>query len=93
MLVASPKNGKGQKKMKRLDNPSALTIRAKKRVFTATLENLKNDTNGNGRRKVIISWKEGGYTFARAYIVKVSFRSEEEIARDTIQRMLEGWKK
>ena len=74
--------------MKRLDNPSALTIRARKRVFTITLENLKNDTNGNGRRKAIISWREGGYTFARAYIVKVSFRSEEELARDTINAML-----
>lgn len=73
--------------MKRLDNPSAVTVRAKKRVFTVTLENLKNDINGNGRRKAIISWREGGYTFARAYIVKVSFRSDEEIARDTISAM------
>lgn len=85
--------------MKRLNNPSATTVKYKGLRFFVALESLKNDINGNGRKKVIVIYQSKlealGYTYtnARAYTVKANQRTDEEIAKDTVREMVEEWKR
>lgn len=72
---------------KRQLNPSAYALTIRGRSFWFTFETMSNTTSGQPRRLVrVIHHKKGRATYyARSYIIKLSYQTEEEAAHELAQ--------